>query len=47
MRWWRISLLVKLRIIRVLNEIGHFLAPLGLRVLLAWEFWEACHNIHK
>lgn len=41
MKWWRISLLVKLRIIRVLNEIGQFLAPLGLRVLLAWEFWEA------
>jgi putative oxidoreductase len=34
-------LLVRLRILDVLNEIGHFLAPLGLRILLAWEFWEA------
>jgi putative oxidoreductase len=32
---------VSLRILNVLNEIGHFLAPLGLRILLAWEFWEA------
>ncbi|HCA26464.1 MAG TPA: hypothetical protein DEP05_02270 [Betaproteobacteria bacterium] len=26
---------------RLLNGAGAFLAPLGLRLLLAWEFWEA------
>jgi len=26
---------------RLLNGAGTFLAPLGLRLLLAWEFWEA------
>jgi len=24
-----------------LDGVGHWLAPLGLRLLLAWEFWEA------
>jgi len=47
MKIWGMFLLVKLRILRVLNEIGYFLAPFGLRLLLAWEFWEAGHNIHK
>lgn len=41
MKWWQMFLLVKLRIISVFNEIGYFLAPLGLRVLLAWEFGQA------
>jgi putative oxidoreductase len=25
----------------LLDRIGHWLAPLGLRLLLAWEFWES------
>lgn len=28
-------------ILDLLNHIGHWLAPLGLRLLLAYEFWES------
>lgn len=28
-------------ILDLLNRIGHWLAPLGLRLLLAYEFWES------
>ena len=36
------SLLRRARqVLCVLNGIGEFLPPLGLRLLLAWEFWES------
>lgn len=35
MKIWEMFLLVKLRILQVINEIDHFLAPFGLRLLLA------------
>jgi hypothetical protein len=47
MKIWEIFLLVKLRILQLINEIDHFLAPFGLPLLLAWELWEAGHNIHN
>lgn len=47
MKIWEMFLLVKLRILQLINEIDHFLAPFGLLLLLALELWEAGHNIHK
>ena len=41
MKWWEVFIRVSLRILKAINTIGYFLAPLGLRILLAWEFWEA------
>lgn len=32
---------LKLRVIEGLDRIGDWLAPLPLRLLLAWEFWES------
>ncbi|RMD69104.1 MAG: DoxX family membrane protein, partial [Gammaproteobacteria bacterium] len=28
-------------VFRGMNALGDFIAPLGLRIILAWEFWES------